>query len=114
MKSLADASFFRAFDALADAGNPGLKKNLWDFAGAQWRRDRYSLSGPEFTVVIEAFMIRHTSRPCWKLLVAKEHWWGEDREIVKSVRWARPIAGIRADVLAWFRKLEQEVLERGP
>lgn len=115
MKTLSDAAFFRVFDRLADCGNPGLKKKSWRFAGADWRRDRYSISGAEASFVIETFFIRHVSRPQWSLLVAKEHWWGGDEQTaVRSGRWARPIAGRRADILAWFKKQESGVIERDP
>lgn len=113
MKSLSDAGFFRAFEALADAGNPGLKRKSWEFCGARWRRDRYSISGPEYTVIIEAFTVRHASRPHWRLLVAKEHWWGDEQDTIRSARWSRPTEGRRADILAWFRKQEREIIEPG-
>lgn len=105
MKSLSDAAFFRVFDALADVGNPGLKLKSWSFAGAEWRRDRYSISGAAYSFVVEVFTIRHASRPPWTLIAAKEHWWGADQDgAVRSARWARPTSGRRVDILAWFRK----------
>lgn len=108
MKTLSDAAFFRVFDALAGAGNPGLKLKSWELAGANWRRDRYSIAGADYSFVIEIFTIRHDARPRWTLLVAREHWWGESRnDALRDVRWSRPTAGRRADIVAWFRKHER-------
>lgn len=113
MKSLSDAAFFRVFDALADAGNPGLKLKSWDFAGAEWRRDRYSIAGADYSFVVEVFTIHHASRPRWTLIAAKEHWWGAEQEgAIRSARWARPTSGRRADILTWFREQERADAEK--
>lgn len=109
MKSLSDAAFFRAFDAMTDAANPGLRRKSWEFGGASWRRDRYSLSNPDYAFVIEIFTVLRSRRPGWKLLVFKEHLWDEDDgAAVRSVRWTRLLKGRRADVLAWLRKQDDE------
>jgi len=109
VKSLSDAAFFRTFDALVAAGNAGLKKRTWSYAGADWRRDRYSVSVTDYSFVVELFAVRLT-RPKWTLLVAKEYWWGPtDRDILRDIRWSRPTEGRRADVLAWFRLQERSL-----
>ncbi|HXI86943.1 MAG TPA: hypothetical protein VNH64_05760, partial [Parvularculaceae bacterium] len=109
MKSLGDAGFFRVFDALAGDGNPGLVLKSWTHEGADWRRDRTSLSSPEYSFIAEVFTLAHAARPKWTLLVVKEHWWaGEEKNAIKSARWARPMAGRKADILAWFRAREEK------
>lgn len=108
MKSLSDAAFFRVFDALADAGNPGLKLKSWSFDGADWRRERYSIAGADYSLVVEVFTIHHSSRPRWKFIAVKEHWWGEEQDTaIRNARWARPVSGRRTDILEWFRKQER-------
>lgn len=105
MKSLSDAAFFRVFDAITDAANPGFKRKSWEFDGAGWRRDRYSISSPDYALVVEIFTVFHPRRPKWKLLVCKEHLWDEDDgAAVRSARWTRLLQGRRADALAWFRR----------
>ena len=105
MKTLSDAAFFRKFDLLLDAGNPGLKLQSWTFADTNWRRERHSFTGGEYSFVVEVFTILHETRPKWKLIVTKEYWWGADKtDVLKNQRWSRPAQGRRADMLAWFKK----------
>ncbi|MEX0645225.1 MAG: hypothetical protein WD076_07940, partial [Parvularculaceae bacterium] len=112
MKSLSDAAFFRTFDALVTAGNAGLKRRTWHYAGADWRRDRYSMSLTDYSFVVDVFAVSQSSRPKWTLLSAKEYWWGAtEKEALRDVRWSRPTAGRRADVLAWFRTQERALRE---
>jgi hypothetical protein len=107
VKSLSDAAFFRAFDAVMDAANPGLKRKTWEFGGASWRRDRYSLSNSDYAFVIEIFTVLYSRRPSWKLLVCREHLWDEEDGVpVRTARWTRLLKGGRSDALAWFRKHE--------
>lgn len=107
MKNLSDASFFRVFDAMTDAANPSFKRKAWQFAGAAFRRDRYSLSNPDYAFVLEIFTVLHSQRPSWKLLVCKEHLWDEeDGAAVRTVRWTRLLKGRRSDAMAWFKKQE--------
>lgn len=114
MKSLSDAAFFRVFDALLGAGNPGLKRASWDFASVHWERERLSASRAAYSHVHEIFMLVHAGRPKWTLMVVKEYWWGaKEGEVLRSVRWTRPMNGRRADILAWFRNQEQTMETRG-
>ncbi|MBI1364917.1 MAG: hypothetical protein GC153_03045 [Alphaproteobacteria bacterium] len=113
MKALGDASFFHAFETIADAGNPGHHQKSWRHEGACWRRDRQSISCAEYTLIAEVFTVAHETRPKWTLLVVKEHWWaGEEKDAVRSQRWARPISGRRSDILAWFRARQNEAAQR--
>lgn len=110
MKSLSDAAFFRAFDALVGEGNPHLRKTSWEHAGVNWRRDRFSCLRDGYSFTIETFMLAHRHRPRWTLLVAKEFWWGEgEHKALRSARWARPTEGRHADAMAWFRAREKTV-----
>jgi hypothetical protein len=42
----------------------------------------------------------------WVLLVAVEHWWDGDRELLKSITWARVLEGNAKAVLVWMRERE--------
>ncbi|MEZ5921300.1 MAG: hypothetical protein R3C60_08095 [Parvularculaceae bacterium] len=105
MKSLSDAAFFRAFDALIDAGNPGLKKAAWSHAGARFERERLSLSNPRYSATLDLVTV---SKSGWSLLVSKEFWRsGDDRDLIRNARWTKPLKGKRADILAWFKAEEK-------
>jgi hypothetical protein len=105
MKALTDASFFRAFDGLVSAGNPGLKRASWSHAGASWRRERHSFSGVDHSFAVEVFTVAAANRGRWTLLVVREHWWlSGANDAVKSLQWARPTSGAAAEILAWLRE----------
>ena len=107
MKNLASPSFFRTFDLLLGAGNPGATLSHWNYDGVEWERDRYSVTGRNHGFVIEIISLTRPGRRGWSLMVAKEHWWaGQRSEPVKSVHWARPVGGHRKDIIEWFRKHE--------
>lgn len=108
MKSLSDAAFFRVFDALASAGNPGLKRASWDFAAVHWEKERLSLARTAYSIVQEIFTLTHQGRPKWMLLVVKDYWWDvEAGTLIRNIRWSRPMSGRRADIFAWFREQER-------
>ena len=110
MKSLATPSFFRTFDLLLSAGNPGLKLTHWIYDEVEWVRDRYSVTGRNHGFVIEIITLTRPGRRGWCLLVTKEHWWaGERIEAIKSAQWSRPVSGQRKDIIEWFRKQEKAI-----
>jgi hypothetical protein len=113
MKNFASPSFFRTFDLLMGATNPGLKLTEWTYDGVEWVRDRYSVTGRTYGFVIEIISLTRPGRRGWCLMVTKEHWWaGAGIEPIKSGRWARPVSGRGKDIIEWFRKQESE-LDRG-
>ena len=110
MKSFADPSFFRLFDLLVGLTNPGLKRSLWSRDGVEFERSRHSFAGPRHGVAIEIFTLTRPGRRGWSLMVVKEYWWaGAEGKALKNLRWARPTAGQRADILAWLRAQEARI-----
>jgi hypothetical protein len=110
MKNFASPSFFRTFDLLLGATNPGSKLTHWTYDGVEWARDRYSTTGRTHGFVIEIMTLTRAGRHGWCLMVTKEHWWaGEATEAIRSGRWARPVSGRRKDIIEWFRKQELEI-----
>jgi hypothetical protein len=92
MKSLAHPSFFRVFDLLVGATNPGLKLSSWTLDGIAWERERHSFTGPTHGQAIEIFTVTRSGRRGWSLMIVKEYWWvGKESKAVKAVRWAKPI-----------------------
>jgi hypothetical protein len=112
MKSLARPSFFRLFDLLISHTNPGLKLSRWTFDGVEFERERHSFMGPRHGVAIEIFTLTRGGRRGWTLMVTKEYWWvGKESKALKTLRWARPTSGQRADIMSWLRT-QEAALER--
>lgn len=115
MKNFVSPSFFRLFDLLISAHNPGSKRSHWTLDGVECARERHSYSGPTNGFVVEAFTFTRSGRRGWMLMVVKEYWWmGEEGKALKTVRWARPISGWRLDAIAWFRNQEAELDRAAP
>lgn len=107
MKSLAHPSFFRVFDLLFSAANPGLKRSSWTHGGVAWERERHSFTGPTHGLSIEIVTLTRPGRRGWSIMIVKEYWWaGQDSRAIKSTRWAKPIEGSRNDIMTWFRAQE--------
>jgi hypothetical protein len=113
MKSLSQPSFFRVFDLLLGAANPGLKRSSWTHDGAGWERERHSFSGINHGLTIEIVTITRPGKRGWSVKVVKEYWWGGvDNKPLKMLRWAKPISGQRAYILQWFRDQEATLTPR--
>lgn len=112
MKSLAQPSFFRVFDLLLGASNPGQKLSSWTHDGVAWERERHSFTGPKHGLSIEIVTLAKPGKHGWSIMIVKEYWWvGKESRAVKSLRWAKPIDGQRGDIMNWFRA-EEASLDR--
>jgi hypothetical protein len=110
MKSLARPSFFRVFDLLLGAANPGLKLSSWVHDGVSWERERHSFSGPKHGLSIEIATLTRPGKRGWSMMIVKEYWWiGTESKALKSLRWAKPVAGQRSDIMGWFRAQESSL-----
>jgi len=108
MRSLTRPSFFRMFDLLLAATNPGLRHTRWAHDRAQFDRERYSFTNARHGLTIEIITVSCSGRRGWSLMVTKEYWWiGVDGKPFKSTRWARPLSGPRADLMAWLQAQEE-------
>jgi hypothetical protein len=111
MKTFASPSFFRTFDLLLSTTNPRKERFRWMVDGVEWGRERQSFAGPNYSVALEVFTLMHPGRDGWKLMVIKEFWWaGTQKNVLKSIRWARPLSGQASKAIAWFRR-QQVALE---
>jgi hypothetical protein len=112
MKSLGSPSFFRAFDLLLSASNPGLKRSRWTCEGVEFERERHSFAGADHGFAVDIVTLQQAGRRGWSLMVIKEYWWaGAENKSLKSLRWARPVRGHGRDILAWM-KTQEAALER--
>jgi hypothetical protein len=112
MKSLARPSFFRMFDLMLATTNPGLKLMRWTHDGVELERERHSFTSARHGLTIEIITVSRTGRRGWSLMVTKEYWWaGAEGKPFKNTRWARPLSGQRADLMAWLHA-QEKLLER--
>ena len=110
MKTLSGASFFRLFDMLTAASNPGLKADRWAVEDVCFERERHSFSGRTHCFAIDVFMLSRAGRSGWTLMVAKEFWWdGDHKRAIRMQGWSRPIDGRRRDIMVWLRDKEIEL-----
>jgi hypothetical protein len=100
------------FDLLLATTNPGSRLKRWTHDGAQFERERYSFTSPRHDLTIEIITVSRSGRCNWSFMVIKEYWSaGADAKPFKNTRWARPLSGPRADLMAWLQVQEKE-LER--
>jgi hypothetical protein len=109
MKNLASASFYRGMDQLVSASNPGLKKDRWQHAGAEFSRMRHSFSAEGHSFSVETLTVSKPSGGArgagWTLLVVKEYWRGADAaKTIHTSRWSNVTQGSRAQALAYVRE----------
>jgi hypothetical protein len=98
MKNLTHSSFLRLFDLLFGAGNPGTKLSSWTHRGVLWERERHSFTGPKHGLSIEIVTVSRPGKRGWSLMVVKEFWWaGNENKALKSLHWAKPVAGRPGD-----------------
>lgn len=107
MKSLSQPSFFRVFDLLLGGANPGFKLSSWTHDGVNWERERHSFAGANHGQTIEIVTVTRPGKRGWSIMIVKEYWWaGKENKPLKTLRWAKPLAGQRTHILEWFRAQE--------
>jgi hypothetical protein len=107
MKTLSSVSFFRAFDLMVGASNPGLKRDRWNVEDVYFARDRHSFSGGTHCFAIEIFLLSRPGRNGWELLVVKENWWKAGQaHAIKTFRWSQRTGGHSKAIIAWLRSKE--------
>jgi hypothetical protein len=108
MKTFASPSFFRTFDLLLAAANPGLKLSHWSRDGVDWERERHSFMGRTHGFAVEVTTLRRSTRQGWTMIVVKEFWWaGNQGRELRGSRWAQLLSGRRNDALGWMREQER-------
>ena len=113
MKSFASPSFFRAFELLLSATNPGMKQSHWTIDGVDCEYDRHSFNGPRYGFAVEIFSLALPGKRGWSLMVVKEFWYaGKVKDAGRMPHWAKLTGGQRADVFSWFRNQEVTLEQR--
>jgi hypothetical protein len=110
MKTFASPSFFRVFDMLLSATNPGLKQPRWIIDGVACEHERHSFNGPRHGFAIEIFTLTRQGKRGWSLMVVKEFWYvGKEYDAGRMPHWAKLTGGQREDVFAWFKDQERSL-----
>jgi hypothetical protein len=87
---------------------PGAECENWQVDGVDWRRQRHAFAGGgySFAVEIHRLACARPGKSSWSLMVVVEHWWGADKEVLKTASWARRLSGSSASIFAWVRDHE--------
>jgi hypothetical protein len=109
MKSFADRNFFLLFEEIVRRDHQSRACDTWSAAGVDWRHGRHSFESDRFGFANETYEATRAGKKGWVLLVVKEHWWaGKRGDPVKTVQWAKPLAGSRAAIFAWLKERQRE------
>jgi hypothetical protein len=109
VKSFADTAFFLLFEEVLRKDRPKNGGDSWSAAGVAWQKSRHTFETNTHGFTIEVYEGRRTGRAGWIFLVVREHWWaGRHGDVVRSAHWAKPLAGKRSDIMAWFKARQKE------
>jgi hypothetical protein len=108
MANLNRSSFLDCWQIIRAATAPGPDCARWQAGGVDWRRQRHAFSGDgcSFAIEIHRLAFVRPGAASWSLMVVIEHWWGADKEALKSTSWARCLSGSSAAIFAWARTHE--------
>jgi hypothetical protein len=105
MANLNSRGFLDCWQIIRSATAPAPDSARWQAGGVEWRRQRHAFAGDGCSFAIEIHRLTSV-RPgaaSWSLMVVIEHWWGEDKEALRSASWARCLSGSSATIFAWAR-----------
>lgn len=117
MRGVNDRNFFNLWQILYRATCPTPTHAHWRVGDVDWRKDRHSFSGADYSVTLEVHHLRRSaaSGTRWSLMVAAEHWWDETGHPLKTMNWARVITGDAVSIITWLKGQEKVRLAlRGP
>lgn len=110
MKGFAGPNFLRAFARIQQAANPSFNLARWAVGRVEWRRQRHSYWGFDYSFQVEAHTLVAPGRTGWNLVVFVETWWMTSRSVaVRTSSWGKLLRGRKADVLAWFKDQEAKL-----
>jgi len=109
MRGVNDRNFFNCWQILYQATCPNMRQTHWAVGDVDWRKDRVSFSGVDYAVTLEVHHLRCAGRdgPSWTLMVAIEHWWDGDGEVLKTTNWSRVIDGNPRSITSWVQRQER-------
>ncbi len=108
MANLNSRSFLDSWQIIRSATAPSPDCKRWQVGDVDWQRQRHAFTGDgcSFAIEIHRLVCAGSGAASWSLMVVSEHWWGEDKEALKSSSWARRLSGSSAAIFAWARKHE--------
>ena len=106
MRGVNDKNFFNLWQMLFRKTCPGFESTCWRVDDVEWRKDRLSFSGGDYSFAADVHCLtkRSTKVAEWQLLVVIEYWWDRDREILRSTTWARVLSGSQKAIVSWLHR----------
>lgn len=104
MRGVNDKNFFNLWQMLFRRTCPGFESTCWHVDDVEWRKDRHSFSGGDYSFASDVHCLTKSSTkgPDWQLLVVIEYWWDRDRETLRSTTWARVLSGSQKAIVSWL------------
>jgi hypothetical protein len=104
MRGVNDKNFFNQWHMLHRSTCPGYEQTRWRVGEVDWKKDRHSFSGSDYSVTLEVHCLhcKPLKGAGWKLLVMVEYWWNDKRESLRSMSWARVVEGNQKSILNWI------------
>ena len=107
MSNLNSAAFFRLWEEVHAASNPGRRLDRWETAGVTWTRDRHSYYGASHAMQLEVHRMSFagTGGMGWEVLVVTERWWEPtSQKVIRNTSWSRLLRGQARSVFAWLKR----------
>lgn len=105
--NLNSGSFLNRWQIIQRATMPALDCHHWRVDHVEWRRQRHVFSGVGYSFALEVHsLISPGPGKPWSLMVVVEHWWASDKKPVKTLTWARRLAGNSTAIFSWARSHE--------
>jgi hypothetical protein len=113
MSNLNGRVFFRLWEDVQAASNPGRQRDNWEVAGATCTRERHSYHGSSHSMQIEVHRLVYwggRGSSGWEILVITERWWDPHahNKAIRDTTWCRLLKGQARDVFTWF-KMQSEI-----
>ncbi|OIQ84575.1 hypothetical protein GALL_336130 [mine drainage metagenome] len=81
----------------------GQSRERWELDGVIWSRQRHVYWSDVYSFRLEFHTLTNQRSKLWQLLVVKELYWGQDRQVsLKDRTWHKVQTGNVADVLEWL------------
>jgi hypothetical protein len=106
--NLSSNSFLNRWHILHRATIPNPECAQWQVGGVTWRRQRHAFAGDGYSFAVEVHTLAfpREGKRAWSLMVVTEHWWGRDKEVLRSTTWAKRLAGDARSIWNWVREHE--------
>jgi hypothetical protein len=108
LANLNSGSFLNRWQIVHRATIPSPDCERWHVSGVDWHRQRHSFAGGGYSFAVEVHTLAfgRVEKPTWSLMVVVEHWWGSEKEAMRTTTWTRCLAGTSAAIFNWVKDHE--------